>query len=356
MTDTTHDEAERHAEIAGRFIDEGMSPDEADAKAAAMVRADQLAPVPLADVQRIEKKRVWFWDGILTTGLAIIAAKKGQLKSWLSLRLGIALADGLSFLGKCTKKSSVLYLALELDDIAMAERARLCGEVRGRFDVLFSFRKGKDAIDDLTALVDARGYGLVIVDMLPAILPADTDGNAYDEITAFMLRLRRFAQSRSISIVCLMHSGKAERADFADAVMGSTGFAGQADTVCVLDRKRGEDVLRFMSTGNHGKDQSFKIAIGENVSMTLLDETNAEQAAGYLTGDAQRLLQVLTENYREGTSATVLSAVVGKSPGAVRVSLNRLADKGLVERVGRGLWKAKSGKPETDEGNGELKY
>ena len=156
--------AERLLELSGRFMDDGLSREDADRQAKKVMRADELAPVPLSEVQKIDRQRIWFWDGIFTTGLSIIAAKKGLLKSWLALRLGIALSAGLPFLGKCTKKSNVLYLALELDEVAIAERARLCGDVRGCFDVLFSFRRGHDALTDLAALVDARGYNVVVVE------------------------------------------------------------------------------------------------------------------------------------------------------------------------------------------------
>lgn len=349
-TTTAPNDAERLAELSSRFMDDGMNQEEADRQAKKIMRADALAPVPLSEVQKIERKRIWYWDGIFTTGLSIIAAKKGLLKSWLALRLGIALSAGLPFLGKCTKKSNVLYLALELDEIAIAERARLCGDVRGIFDVLFSFRRGYDALVDLAALVDARGYRVVIVDMLPAILPAGTDGNAYDEITAFMLQLRRFAQSRELSIVCLLHAGKAVREDFADAVMGSTGFAGQADTVAVLQRKRGDNVLKFLSTGNHGKDQAFKIRIGENVSMEVVEESELEKQAAYLSAEQERVLMTMTEFYPEGTTPLVLAGVLGKTSDAVRIQLNRLIERGAVERIGRGVYQAKCIKPdETNE-------
>ena len=350
--ETAPDEAERITEIAGRLIeaDPGLSPQEADKQAKKIMRADDLAPVSLTEVQKIERQRIWFWDGIFTTGLAIIAAKKGLLKSWLALRLGIAMSAGLPFLGRCTKKASILFLALELDEIAIAERARLCGDVRGCFDVLFSFRRGNDALSDLAALVDARGYNVIFVDMLPAILPAGVDGNGYAEVTAFMLQLRRFAQSREVSIVCLLHAGKAPREDFADAVMGSTGFAGQADTVAVLQRKRGDSVLKFLSTGNHGKDQAFKIRIGENVNMELVEESELERQAAYLSAEQERVLMTMTEFYPEGTTPTVLAGVLGKTSDAVRIQLNRLIERGAVERIGRGVYQAKCTNPnETNE-------
>lgn len=344
QTDNTYaapdaDTAERLTELAGKFMADGMSQEDADRHAKKIMRADAMAPVPLSEVQIIQRQRVWYWDGIFTTGLAIIAAKKGLLKSWLALRLGIALSSGLPFLGKCTKKANVLYLALELDEIAIAERARLCGDVRGCFDVLFSFRRGNDALSDLAALVDARGYNVVVVDMLPAILPAGTDGNGYDEVTTFMLQLRRFAQSRELSIICLLHAGKAPREDFADAVLGSTGFAGQADTVAVLQRKRGDNVLKFLSTGNHGKDQAFKIRIGENVSMELVEESELEKKTAYLSAEQERIITTIAENYPNGTTPTVLAGVLGKSVQSIRVTLSRMVEAGAVERFERGKYR-----------------
>lgn len=300
-------------------------------------RAAELNPQPLSSLADVTTQRIWYWDYVLTTGLGVIAAKKGCYKSWLSLQLAYAIAQGTPFLEKTTHKASVLYMALELDNIAMAERCKKLGTAPAGLDVLFSFTRGDDALKDMEALLAAKAYRFVIVDMLPAILPKGTDGNSYDAITDFMLSLRRLAQSYTACILCLLHSGKSERVDFVDSVLGSTGFAGQADTVIVLDRKRGDSTVKFMSSGNHGRDCCMKIEVGENMIMKRIEDNTDGNS---LSQSAEQIYTLLENSYPQGTTATVLSGVTGKSADAVRKILTRqLVDRGLVEQTARGVYK-----------------
>jgi hypothetical protein len=310
-------------------------------------RAAELNPQPLSSLAAVTTQRIWFWDCVLTTGLGVIAAKKGCYKSWLSLQLAYAVAQGRPFLEKTTRKAPVLYMALELDNIAMAERCRKLGTAPDGLDVLFSFTRGLAALNDLEALLAAKAYRFVIVDMLPAILPKGTDGNSYDAITEFMLSLRRLAQSYSSCFLCLLHSGKAERADFVDSVLGSTGFAGQADTVIVLDRKRGDTIVKFMSSGNHGRDCCMKIEVGENMIMKRIEDDDSD--GNFLPQSAEQVYTLLKDNYPQGTTAAVLSGVIGKSADAVRKILTRqLVDRGLVEQASRGIYKITNGQSDTN--------
>jgi hypothetical protein len=302
-------------------------------------RAAELNPQPLSSLSDVTTQRIWYWDYVLTTGLGVIAAKKGCYKSWLSLQLAYAIAQGTPFLEKTTHKASVLYMALELDNIAMSERCRKIGTAPAGLDVLFNFTRGDDALKDMEALLAAKEYRFIVVDMLPAILPKGVDGNSYDAITDFMLSLRRLAQSYSACILSLLHSGKSERVDFVDSVLGSTGFAGQADTVIVLDRKRGDTTVKFMSSGNHGRDCCMKIEVGEDMIMHRVEDDDED--GKFLSQSSEQIYTLLKDNYPQGATATVLSGVTGKSADAVRKILTRqLVTRGFVEQTGRGVYKA----------------
>lgn len=332
---------DRLSEIAGRFIAEGATPEEADRRAHAVIRADALNPRALEDIRKLELIREWILAGLFTPGVAILAAKKGNWKSLFSLQAAYAIAAGAPFLGREVEHSRVLYLALELDELAMSERAQKIGPAPDGLDVLTSIGRGDDALEDVEALLLARGYRLVVVDMLSAILPAGTDGNHYDEVTPWMLRLRRLAQQYHACILCLMHSPKSTRDDFADAVLGSTGFAGQADSIIVLDRKRGEDTANLYSTGNHGRDQAFRIRIDGDLRLHL----DGEIPVAKDTADREAVLAALSRNGANGASAAMIGTATGKSEDAARKMLQRLAADGKAERIRRGLYVVRGAVP-----------
>jgi hypothetical protein len=232
-----------------------------------------------------------------------------------------------------------LYLALELDVIAMSERAQRIGPVPSALDVLFTFRRGEEAVADLDALITARGYRVIFADMAAAVLPHGTDGNQYDQVTDFLLRLRRLAQAREACIVLLLHSPKAEKTDFADAVLGSVGFGGQADSIIFIDRKRGENVARVLCTGNHGRDSVFKIALDDNLRLSL---TEGSPEASFLSPETEAVLQAL-RLYPDGASPSTITAGMGKPTehaNAVRMALTRLVEKGLAYKSARGQYRA----------------
>ena len=52
-------------------------------------------------------------DGLLAPGLYILGGSPKVGKSWMALQLCLAVCGGKAFLGRATRKSEVLYLALE---------------------------------------------------------------------------------------------------------------------------------------------------------------------------------------------------------------------------------------------------
>jgi hypothetical protein len=350
--DLRPDQREHFAELSGRFIADGLPQEEADRRALAFLRAEILAPVSLEEIRTAKFSRTWFLDGLFTFGLSIIAAKKANWKSLLALQAAYGIAAGIPFLGKSVPQAvKVLYLALELDKIAMSERAQRLGPAPEGLDILFTFSRGPEAIADLDALLTARDYKVIFVDMAAAILPGGTDGNQYDQVTGFLLQLRRLAQKRQACIVLLLHSPKSEKTDFADAVLGSVGFGGQADSIIFIDRKRGENVARVLCTGNHGSDSVFKIRMDKTLRLSLFDDGGHES---FLPPEADAVLRAL-QQFPDGTSPAKLAASMGKigekAAESVRVALYRLVDKGFAHKTGRGVYCAfKTNQLEINEG------
>ena len=279
---------------------------------------------------------------MLTPGLAVIAAKKGNWKSLFALQAAYALVKGEKFLRHTVPQATkVLYLSLELDRIALSERAQRMGPVPEGLDVLFSFSRGEDAIQDLEALIVGCGYGVIFVDMGAAIFPQGADFISYQEVTQFLLKLRKLGQEHNCCICLILHSPKGERADFADSVLGSVGFQGQADSIIYLDRKRGERVAKVFIIGNHGEDEVFKVTLGENLQINLVEDTDC---VSFLPSESEAVLQAL-KKFTLPVSPLELVATLGrpktaKEANRVRDTLNRLIGKGYVKKVGRGAYLA----------------
>lgn len=333
------DTDERRLEIENQYLEshEGSTAEQATRYGKAVLSVEKLAPKSLADIRNLDTQRTWYWDGLATIGIFLIVGKKACYKSWIALWISFHISQGLPFLGKTVKRAACLYYAGELDAIAMAERAKKLPIVNGTLDVIFSLPRGHAALEMLESLMIANGYGVIVLDMLPAILPADSDGNGYTETNVFMLALRRLAQKYSACFICLMHAGKAERVDYVDSVIGSTAYAGQADTVAVLSRKRKESIIQLSASGNHGKDSFLTINVNDNMTLELGDDSEIESAG--LSADAMRMVLLMKENYPQGTSPAILSAVIGKPAENIRQSLLRLIDKQIVEKTGRGTYR-----------------
>lgn len=62
-------------------------------------------------------------DGLLAPGLYILGGSPKVGKSWMALQLCLAVCGGKAFLGRATRKSEVLYLALEDGPQRLADTA-----------------------------------------------------------------------------------------------------------------------------------------------------------------------------------------------------------------------------------------
>jgi len=104
---------------------------------------------------------------------------------------------------------------------------------------------------------------LVIVDTLGKVLPPAMNGE-----TPYMRDYRITAQVKAVAdslpgggVLATHHDRKAEAADFVDAVSGTHGIAGAADTILVLTRDRNElgGILRI--TGRDVDENEYAVVL-----------------------------------------------------------------------------------------------
>lgn len=196
--------------------------------------------------------------GMMTAGLTLLAGAPKKGKSWLALKLCLAVARGEPFLGCAVTQGDAIYLDLESRQHRVAERAeRLCGRELPH-QLLVGHRAPR--LDDgfyamLEGLLKERPRTrLVVVDTLGRVKGLGRGGeNAYEADTRILGEAQRFALDRGLCLLMIHHLRKSvggfKESDVFERVNGSTGLTGACDTMMVLDSRRQEDQARLYVDG-----------------------------------------------------------------------------------------------------------
>jgi 5S rRNA maturation endonuclease (ribonuclease M5) len=269
-------------------------------------------------------------------GTAILAGRPKGGKSTLALNLALSVARGESFLGRSTRKGTVLYLALEGARGAWTQVLRALGVTESDDLYLCIDRAPDAAIQWLRDAIAEHQPTLVVVDTMQRLLRVK-DGNDYatgSNATDAVIELARTAKA---GLVMVHHSGKTRHADVIDEVMGSTAWAAAVDTVVVL---RKTDRYRTLTSEQR---------IGENLPETVIEmgsSTRRVQAAGTRIEtdliemkDAieQYLRQYAERNPDDATvdEPAIKSNVEGRNDTKPK-ALRELVTEGRVGRAGSG--------------------
>ncbi|HKI37059.1 MAG TPA: AAA family ATPase [Gemmataceae bacterium] len=273
----------------------------------------------------------WVVDGLMPEGVTMLAGRPKGGKSWLALQLALAVAGGGSLPGgPAVAPGDVLYLALE--DTERRLRNRLGRMLAGaadaaptRLTLMTSWRPleegGRDA---LVAWLGAHaGARLVVVDTL-AMLRSHRGGylNDYRTVTGF----REVAARFGVAILLVHHVRKATAHDPFDAVSGTHGLTGPADTLWVLTRARGEAEAVLHVRGRDVEEQELALSWNGGSGLWTLLGPAEERRVGR---EQARVLDVLTRAGRP-LRPTEVAPLLEKSVGATKVLLWRMAEQGLL--------------------------
>lgn len=290
-------------------------------------------------------------QGVVPEGFTIIVGAPKIGKSWLVLNFLLAVASGGMALSAITtgKPRTVLYLALEDGDRRMQSRCiKLLGDanIPADFHYLTHVRPGV-----LLATIDEylSGYpdtALIVVDTLGKIIP-DTGGgeSAYQRDYRISSALKARADDHpGLAIIGCHHDRKANADDFVDAVSGTHGLAGAADTIVVVARKRlsQEGILKV--TGRDVTENEYAVTITDGVNW-ILDGGSLEASAeiareredeGNL-GDRSLDILKFINSHPEGLS---LAEITSHFPDVAGVGMyvSRLYKDKRIDKLGRGRY------------------
>lgn len=278
--------------------------------------------------------------GYVPEGLSILAGRPKLGKSWMALNFAIAVATGGVALGEECDQGDALYLALEDNRRRLQDRLQTVlppPRMRphmGRLTLRTENPKiGAGLVESLDAWRKAaENPRLIIIDTLSMVRPPkkanqDSYSADYDAISP----LQKYAGEHRLALIVVHHVRKAEAEDPLEAVSGTNGLTGAADTILVLNRSTDGPKLYGRGRDIEELEKALKFDQG---TWTVLG--NADDVK---RSDQQRkILEALTD-----ATAILTPAEIAKETGipntSVRHMLGRLVKDGKAEKNGFGQYK-----------------
>lgn len=295
----------------------------------------------------------WCIPGLLAEGLNLLVGSPKMGKSFLSLNLGMTVAAGGHALGDIrTVPGDVLYLSLEDQQRRVRARSIEMAKVIGRG------AEKRLAVATDWPRMDQGGLGLienwigrvavprlVIIDVLGRFRPMIREkGNAYEQDSQHMYAIKELADEAKVTMLVVHHTRKAkgkkdEADDEMESISGTQGLAGGADGIVLLHRMRHSNLATISVTGRDHPEQKLAIEFDATTLTWKSLGTAEEHIQGKLQNAVVRFLK-----HRPGSPVFVGDIVSGINADStaqietngdkVRVTLHRLADKGMVQKRG----------------------
>lgn len=289
----------------------------------------------------------WAVEGIIPEGLTLLVGAPKAGKSWLSLGIALSVSSGTQALGKInTSEKPVLLLALEDSKRRMQSR---CRSILGHNNLpnnlhIFHNVTEDRLISDMKKWVydhyEPLNPPLVILDTLGKIMSANNNENAYARDYKMGSSLKSVADDYpGTAVVVVHHTRKAEVTDYIDAISGTQGLSGSADSAIILHRPRNEDEGTIKVTGRDVEENEYAIVKGDNGNWQLADNTlqgSAQKAKAQSSRMGENTTRVMDYIYENGPCTTAeLTELFGKN---VYTWLSRLTEEKRILKIGRGRY------------------
>jgi len=274
----------------------------------------------------------WILPDVLPeTGLFLLCGKPKAGKSWLSLGIAMALAQGGEYLGRDVPRKRVLYLALEDTPRRLNARMRQLhfgtgSDLRG-LDVRISAPKVGDGLEQQLRDAARNGFQVIILDTLQKVRPpAGKRGSQYADDYETLSAIKRVADECGICILVVHHLRKMESEDPQDDISGTNGLAGAADGSIVLRRMRGKPQAILHVLGSRDLPEA-EIGLRFEDGLWQFAGTAAEVRT---TGEQSEILDALRAFGDEGATVNQLVSATGRKAGALRHHLRKMNEAGAV--------------------------
>ena len=223
-----------------------------------LIDADTLYYKPLAHPKMLI-------DGVLSDGLAILAGDSKIGKSWMVLWLCLQISRGEAVWGLPTRKTDVVYLALEDREWRVQQRMQELTDSPPE-NLRFGFSCGQlgaeleGQIEE--TLREFPTTGLIFLDTLQMVRDnASAKVNAYAQDYKDLSGLKKLADDHGICIFVVHHTRKErDSSNIFNDMTGSTGILGVADTGMILRKDdRFGDCATLCITGRDVEEKKLKM-------------------------------------------------------------------------------------------------
>jgi hypothetical protein len=290
--------------------------------------------------------------GIIPEGSTLLVGPPKIGKSWMVLAWALAKASGGIALSSIkVDPAPVLYLALEDGDRRMQDRCRtlLQGDpIPAAFDYLTRVDAGR-VVETIAAWLKRHPAAapLVILDTLGKVMPPALAGeSSYQRDYRIGTALKHIAETEpGCSVLTNDHDRKATADDFVDAVSGTHGLAGAADTTVVIVRARSEQDGLLKVTGRDVPEGEYAVTFtGSDWHLDghdLVDaaRTARTRAAAAGLGDRSADVIEIVNRHPDGIGPTAVAELLGIEPKHAGTYLARLAAAGRIVKPGRGIYR-----------------
>jgi AAA domain len=237
------------------------------------------------DLRRMEIAPVtWAVEGLIPSGVGIVAGKPKVKKSWMMLGISIALACGGKALGGIeVNPADVLYLSLEDGDRRLKRRVNILARDMdlSRFHYVTQWpRLTEGGIEALEAWLQAHSEArMVIIDTLQKVRPpGNPKASLFSNDYIVGELLIPLAEKYDVAIVLITHVRKMDAEDPIDLISGSLGLSAGVDGYMVLRRSPGQPDMAFLTVVGRDLDEDRELAL----------KWHQQTATWHIEGDAER--------------------------------------------------------------------
>lgn len=279
-------------------------------------------------------------DGYVAEGLTILAGRPKLGKSWLALGFCVAVAAGGTALGSDCEEGDVIYLALEDNRRRLKERLEVVlspPQVRPNLSRLTLYTEAPKIGAGLLEMLDAWRTSvpdprLIVIDTLSMVRPPkkgnqDSYAADYDAISP----LQKFAGEHGLAIIVVHHVRKAEAEDPLEAVSGTNGLTGAADTIMVLNRST--DGTKLYGRGRDIEEIEKAVRFDKGTWTVLGNADDVRRSE-----QRKKIMEVLTDA-STALTPTEIAKEAGMKEANVKYLLRVMVPAGEAEKVGYGQYK-----------------
>jgi hypothetical protein len=290
--------------------------------------------------------------GVIPEGFSMLAGAPKIGKSWIALDWALAVASGGRALGHIDvgPPRPVFGLWLEDSDRRLQDRARRLlqgAPIPPMFHYLTRVEPGA-VLTTLRALFGMYPEELPpfgILDTLGKCMPPAMAGETtYGRDYRIGSAIKAIADDHPGSaLLVLHHDRKADSSDFVDAISGTNGLAGSADTLAVLSRNRHETEGTIALTSRDVGEAEYALELKEGVAWCLVGADLKDAASKAATvrasaGLGDRSIDVLVYVQKHPHGVSPKQVVDALEITDARKYLERLAKAGRICNPKRALY------------------